>query len=72
LDEPFTQLNPLQIEKAMQLLTEEKARKGILITDQMYRHVIDICDTLYVLTNGKTYLTKSSADIEALGYARLQ
>jgi len=72
LDEPFTQLNPLQIEKARQLLTEERARKGMLITDHMYRHVIDICDTLYVLANGKTYLTKNIADIEALGYARLQ
>lgn len=72
LDEPFTQLNPLQIEKAKQFLKEERGCKGMLITDHMYRHVIDICDTLYVLTNGQTYLAKSIADIEALGYARLQ
>ena len=71
LDEPFTHLNPLQIEKAKQLLKEEKEHKGLLITDHMYRHIIDICDSLYVLTNGQTYLTKSVADIDTLGYARL-
>jgi ABC-type lipopolysaccharide export system ATPase subunit len=71
LDEPFTHLNPLQIEKVKVLLIEEKENKGLLITDHMYRHIIDIYDNLYVLTNGQTYLTKSVADIETLGYARL-
>lgn len=28
----------------------------------------DICDDLYVIANGKTYLTKSLDDLEALGY----
>ncbi len=52
LDEPFTHLSPLQIEKVKELLTEEKANKGLLITDHMYRHIIDLYDTLYVLSNG--------------------
>jgi ABC-type lipopolysaccharide export system ATPase subunit len=71
LDEPFTHLSPLQIEKAKELLMEEKKRKGFLITDHMYRQVLDICDNLYVLTNGKTHLTKTLEDIETLGYAKL-
>jgi len=71
LDEPFTHLNPLQIEKVKALLTEEKTNKGLLITDHMYRHITTICDSLYILINGKTHLTKSVADIERLGYARL-
>lgn len=71
LDEPFTYLNPMQIEKVKELLLEEKENKGLLITDHMYRHIIDICDNLYVLTNGKTHLTKSIGDIETLGYAKL-
>jgi ABC-type lipopolysaccharide export system ATPase subunit len=71
LDEPFTHLNPIQIDKVKELLLEEKENKGLLITDHMYRHITDICDHLYVLTNGKTYLTKSIEDIETLGYARL-
>lgn len=71
LDEPFTHLNPKQIEKVKELLLEEKQNKGLLVTDHMYRHIVDICDNLYVLTNGRTQLTKSVDDIEKLGYARL-
>ncbi len=71
LDEPFTHLNPVQIEKAQALLLEEKENKGLLITDHMYRHITQICDNLYVLLNGKTHLTKSIEEIETLGYARV-
>ena len=71
LDEPFTHLSPIQIEKVKELLLEEKTNKGLLITDHMYRQVLDICDNLYVLSNGKAHLAKSHVDIETLGYARL-
>ncbi len=69
LDEPFTHLSPIQIEKVKELLLEEKTNKGLLITDHMHRQVLDICDDLYVLTNGKTHLAKNIKDIETLGYA---
>ena len=71
LDEPFTHLSPLQIEKVKELLQEEKINKGLLITDHMYRQVLDIYDSLYVLADGKTHLTKNAVDIETLGYAKL-
>jgi ABC-type multidrug transport system ATPase subunit len=71
LDEPFTHLNPVQIEKVKELLTTEKANKGILVTDHMFRQVLAVCDNLYVLANGKTHLAKTIADIETLGYAKL-
>ena len=70
LDEPFTHLSPLQVEKVKNLLPKEKANKGILITDHMHEQVLDICDNVYVLSNGQTHLTTSSTDIETLGYAR--
>lgn len=71
LDEPFTQLNPVQTEKVQDLLLAEKANKGLLITDHMYKHILQICDNVYVLVNGKTHLTKSIHEIETLGYARV-
>ena len=71
LDEPFTHLNPVQVEKVKELLAEEAPNKGLLITDHMYRHIIAVCDNLYVLADGKTHLTKSLEDIETLGYARI-
>ena len=71
LDEPFTHLNPIQIDKVKALIVAEKKNKGLLITDHIFQHVVDLSDRLYVLTNGQTYLTKSVQDIEMMGYARL-
>lgn len=70
LDEPFTHLSPLQTEKIKELLMEEKVNKGLLITDHMFNHVTEICDTIYVLVNGKTHLTNNLEEIETLGYVR--
>jgi len=70
LDEPFSHVMPLHVETIKELLMVEKLNKGFLITDHMYRQFIDICDNLYVLTEGKTHLTKTIDDIERLGYAR--
>ena len=71
LDEPFTHLNPLQIAKVQTLLLNEKENKGLLITDHMFRYITTISNNLYVLNNGKTYLTKDISDVESLGYARV-
>ena len=71
LDEPFTHLSPIQVDKAKEFLLEEKSNRGFLVTDHIYRHITDICDDLYVLRSGKTHLTKDISDIERLGYAKL-
>ncbi|MDB4924706.1 ATP-binding cassette domain-containing protein [Mucilaginibacter sp.] len=71
LDEPFTHLNPIQIEKIKEFLLEEKLNKGFLITDHMYGHLLDISDSVYLLKDGKTYLTKSIFDLNKLGYIHL-
>jgi ABC-type lipopolysaccharide export system ATPase subunit len=69
LDEPFTHLSPIQIEQVKELLLEEKSNKGLCITDHLFKHVIAICDSLYLLAEGKTHLVKSQEQIGALGYA---
>lgn len=71
LDEPFSHISPIQIEKIVEILKVEKLKKGFLVTDHMYRYILDISDNLYVLSNGKTHLTKDIVDIERLGYARV-
>jgi|SRR6185437_3521366 len=63
LDEPFTHLMPIQVEKMSELIQEEKERKGILLTDQLYEYVNAVCDELYVLSNGKTQLIKDRSSI---------
>lgn len=69
LDEPFSHLMPLHIEKIRQILLEEKHNKGLLITDHMYQQIIEVSDNLYILKEGKTHLSKNLNDIETLGYA---
>jgi len=71
LDEPFTHLSPVMIEQVQELIMEAKKDKGILITDHMYRHIIDLSDTLYLLSNGKTHLIKDLSELDFLGYAKL-
>jgi lipopolysaccharide export system ATP-binding protein len=71
LDEPFPHLMPLQVEKIKELLNREKLNKGFLITDHLYKQFIEICDSIYVLTEGETHLTKTIEDIERFGYAKL-
>lgn len=71
LDEPFSQVMPLHVESIKRLILREKGNKGIIITDHLYQHIVDICDQLYVINNGKTYLTKGIQDLETLGYVRM-
>ena len=72
LDEPFSHIMPLHIEKMKELLLEEKQNKGILMTDHLYDHITSICDSLYVVADGKTYLTKKLSDLEKYGYTKIK
>jgi ABC-type lipopolysaccharide export system ATPase subunit len=71
LDEPFSHVMPVHVDVIKKLIVREKAHKGILITDHLYEHIIDICDELYVIKDGKTYLTKGNEDLETLGYINI-
>ena len=68
LDEPFTHIMPLHIEQIKKIINEEKMNKGIILTDHLYQHLLNMSDSLFVLVNGKTYLAKDLSDIERLGY----
>src|SRR5699024_5600170 len=68
LDEPFSHIMPLHIEKMIQVIEEEKNEKGFLITDHMYRNIIKCSDWMYVLKNGQTYLSQGKNDLNRLGY----
>ena len=70
LDEPFTHIMPVHVERIKKIINEEKMNKGIIITDHVYQHVLDLSDYLYVLANGKTYLAKDISDVERLGYCK--
>lgn len=66
LDEPFSGIEPIMIEKIISLILEEKSNnKGILITDHFYRYVKEINDISYILRNGLCYeINKDNIDKE--------
>jgi ABC-type multidrug transport system ATPase subunit len=68
LDEPFTGLAPAIVERLQEVIRYKKQTKGILITDHLYRQVISLSDSLYLLTNGKTYFVKDESDLVQRGY----
>jgi len=68
LDEPFTHIMTVHIDIMKRLIVREKENKGIIVTDHLYQNIIDISDNLYVISDGKTHLTKSIQDLEILGY----
>ena len=68
LDEPFSHLSPLYIEKIKTLISKEKEKKAIIITDHMYRHIVDVSDRIYLLKNGNTKLINDLKELEDYKY----
>ena len=53
LDEPFTGLEPIKIEKVVQLLQKEKENgRAILLTDHYQQYVSSVIDRAYLLNEG--------------------
>ncbi len=70
LDEPFSQIMPIHVTKIKELIKEAASTKGILITDHMYRNILDITDSLYVMSNTTIYPAKSKDDLVRYGYLK--
>lgn len=68
LDEPFTHLGPVYIERLKEILRTEKERKGIIITDHMHRHLLEVSDDLFLMKEGKTIYCRNSDDLVVHGY----
>ena len=68
LDEPFSGLMPLHIERVKELIVQAKLTKGIILSDHLYRHTMEMADEIYLLSNGKTYLIKDREELVFRGY----
>lgn len=66
LDEPFTHISPIQAEVIKTIIEEEASVKGFLITDHMYRNILNDCDRVYLILNGKTRLISDVEELEEL------
>ena len=71
LDEPFSQVMPKYVETIKEIIITEKQNKGILITDHMFEHIMDVGNEIYVIVNGKVVLANDLDKIAELGYIRI-
>ncbi|WP_299226596.1 ABC transporter ATP-binding protein [uncultured Psychroserpens sp.] len=71
LDEPFSHIAPLYIEKIKQLITDVKKDKVIILTDHIYKHVINIADKIYLLNDGHSKLISDLKELEFYNYINI-
>ncbi|GAB3525347.1 ATP-binding cassette domain-containing protein [Emticicia fontis] len=68
LDEPFSHIMPLHVEKLKEIINREKHKKGIIITDHLYKHIMEVSDDLYLIRDGKTFKIHTHDDLIRHGY----
>jgi lipopolysaccharide export system ATP-binding protein len=62
LDEPFAGIDPLAVADLQKIILDLKEQGlGILISDHNVRETLAVCDTAYIVSNGKI-LTAGPAD----------
>lgn len=68
LDEPFSHIAPVYIEKIIELIHREKQLKAIIVTDHMYKYIIDTSDNIYLLKDGWMKKIKNLDDLSFYNY----
>lgn len=68
MDEPFTHLSPVYIDEIKKEILKEKNSKAILVTDHLYRDIMEISDDLYILKNGCCKPVQNGSDLAGSGY----
>lgn len=72
LDEPFSFIAPIYVEKIKALIRIKKKESVIVITDHFFRDILEISDSVYFLKNGYSKLIRSKEDLENEGYLNLE
>tara|TARA_R110002049_G_scaffold292708_7_gene477339 strand:- start:4387 stop:5031 length:645 start_codon:yes stop_codon:yes gene_type:complete len=68
LDEPFSFIAPIYIEKIRNLIQKVKKESILIITDHYYNDILEVSDSLYFLKNGYSKLIHSKEDLKNEGY----
>lgn len=70
LDEPFTHLDPVIVEQLLMVIHEQKSKKGIILSDHFYRHILSASDNVYLIVpGGRSVLLKDPQEnLKSLGY----
>jgi ABC-type multidrug transport system ATPase subunit len=65
LDEPFSMLAPLQIERVKEIITAVKPYKGIIMSDHYYENVLHMADSCFVLKDSILIAVNDYKDLRA-------
>lgn len=68
LDEPFSNIAPIYVEKMQELIKEQKQHKGIIVSDHLYEAIMQVADDLFLLRDGYTFPIKSRDELIHHGY----
>ncbi|HEY4335431.1 MAG TPA: ATP-binding cassette domain-containing protein [Puia sp.] len=68
LDEPFSGIEPLFQQRVIELIGEYRHRKGFIITDHVYRGIMEVSDRLLLLEGGRAIGIGHKEELETRGY----
>ena len=68
LDEPFSHISPIFIKKIKDIINSEREKKIIIITDHLYKDILDISDDIYLLKDGWSKLIKKHDELIFYNY----
>ena len=72
LDEPFTQVDPVNIDEVKALIRERSKDHGIIVTDHNYDAISSVADNLFVIADGYTSPVRCREDLVRHGYLRAE
>lgn len=70
LDEPFSQIDPVNIEAVQKLIRERSQDHGIIVTDHNYDAISSVADNLFVIADGYTSPVHCREDLVRYGYLK--
>lgn len=68
LDEPFSGLAPVHVEFLQQMIRETGKEKGIILTDHIYRPLLEISSRVVLLHNNSIYPINTEGDLIRYNY----
>jgi len=70
LDEPFSHLSPKNASIFIEIIKQEKKKKGIILTDHLYDYITDISDELYLIKDCTSYKIDDIDKLRDYGYLK--
>ena len=68
LDEPFNALSPKMIVEIQRMIKEQSKQKGIILSDHLYKEVLEVSDEIYLLSDSYLRQIKDLKELQRHGY----